>query len=64
MTAYIAPGSIIHTDCWRGYNQLENQEQDYTHKTVNHAVEFCTPDGIHTNTIEGNIKSLIINIIK
>ena len=56
LTAYIAPGSIIHTDCWKGYNQLENQEEDYIHRTVNYSVEFLSSDGVHTNTIEGNIK--------
>ena len=28
---YVKPGSIIYTDCWRGYNNLK---QYYTHYTV------------------------------
>lgn len=50
---FVKPGTIIHTDCWRGYSGLENFGENYTHKTVNHSEGFNI-DGIHTNTIEGN----------
>lgn len=55
---YIKPGSKIYSDCWRAYDGLEDIEgMDYIHQVVNHSVEFVTNDGVHTNTIEGNIFS-------
>ena len=57
---YIAPGSIIHSDCWRAYYQIPNMQSTegesfgYIHRTVNHSVTYVNPeDGTHTNTIEG-----------
>ena len=48
---YVKKGSIIHTDCWAGYNKLE--ELGYTHLTVNHSENFVDPQrGACTNTIE------------
>lgn len=55
---FVAPGSIIHTDCWQAYNIIENMEEGYTHYRVNHSEGFvATVNGrrIHTNTIEGKI---------
>jgi len=61
ITRYIKPGSIIHSDCWKAYNELnrieiqdENQDFNiaYEHKTVNHSKEFVANDGTHTNRIE------------
>ena len=50
---YVQPGSTIYTDCWKGYNSLENNE--FLHRTVNHSKEFVNKDdNTHTNTIEGN----------
>ena len=49
---HVLPGSVIHTDLWRGYARLE--EYGYVHRTVNHAIAFRDPEtGVHTNTIEG-----------
>ena len=57
---YIAPGSIVHSDCWRAYYGIEKmvdtEEESfgYIHRTVNHSVCYVNPDdGTHTNTIEG-----------
>jgi len=44
---YVAPGSIIHTDQWRAYDALRNE--NYIHRTVNHSTNFVNPDtGPHT----------------
>jgi transposase-like protein len=53
ISAHVHPGSIIYTDCWRGYAGLEDG-LPYTHFTVNHSQTFVDADsGVHTNTIEG-----------
>lgn len=49
---YVLEGSIVHTDCWRAYNDMVNLDQDLVHRTVNHSVSFIQ-NGVHTNTIEG-----------
>ena len=48
---YVAPGCTIHSDSWASYSSLT--QCGYRHRTVNHSEEFVTPEGIHTNTIEG-----------
>ena len=46
------PGTIIVTDCWKGYNNLE--ELGFTHLKVNHSETFKDPiTGACTNTAEG-----------
>jgi len=48
---HVAPGSIVHTDLWRGYNDLSDF-LDVEHRTVNHSQYFVNPDdGTHTNAI-------------
>jgi transposase-like protein len=52
ISRHIAPGSIVHTDLWRGYIGIE--ELNVIHRTVNHSRNFVDPiTGVHTNTIEG-----------
>ena len=58
--AHVAPGSIVHTDCWRGYSQLSSE---FTHLTVNHSLHFVNPQtGTHTNSIEGFWNGLKLQI--
>ena len=54
---HIHPGSIIVTDCWRGYSDLT--AYDLTHITVNHSIEFKNNQtGACTNAVEGNNNAL------
>lgn len=56
ITRHVLPGSIIYTDCWRGYNSLEGL---FEHFTVNHSENFVNPEtGVHTNLIEGTWNGL------
>jgi transposase-like protein len=50
----IEPGSIIFTDCWRGYSGIGDLPQGYQHGTVNHFYEFEDEEFrfLHTQNIE------------
>lgn len=52
---YIKPGSLVMTDENPAYNQLSCW---YEHKTVQHAVEFSTVDGINDNQAESYFSRL------
>jgi transposase-like protein len=50
---FIAPGSIIISDCWAAYNKINELPEIYKHYTVNHSENFVDPTSKeHTNTIE------------
>jgi len=50
---HVAPGTEIHTDCWKGYINLN--DNGYIHKTVNHCEEFVDSiTGAHTQNIESS----------
>lgn len=51
---WIEPGTIIVSDCWKAYCNLE--KHGYIHRTVNHSKEFLNKDGENTNLnkIEGH----------
>lgn len=53
---HVKPGSIIWTDCWKGYSGLKNLNgvSPYLHYTVNHSRYFKDPvTGVCTNQVEG-----------
>ena len=47
---WVERGSIIWTDCWKGYRRLDHN--GYLHMVVNHSENFVSMDGVHTNRIE------------
>lgn len=48
---HIAPGSIIYSDCWKAYEQID--KSTYQHQTVNHSENFVDPHtGVHTQNVE------------
>lgn len=51
---YVHDHSIVRTDCWSGYRNMESLGMNLTHQTVNHSEGFRDGD-VHTNTIEGNL---------
>ena len=48
----IEPGTIIVSDCWKAYCNLE--KHGYIHRTVNHSKEFVNENGDNANKIEGH----------
>ena len=62
ISRHIAPGSIVQTDLWKGYNDLTDT-LDIEHRPVNHSQHFVSPlDGTHTNTIEGKWNGIKMKI--
>lgn len=50
--SHVRPGSIVNTDMWRGYSNIENLGMN--HQTVNHSETFKDPITMAcTNTAEG-----------
>jgi hypothetical protein len=61
ITRHVKSGSIIHTDLWKGYGDVE-KTLGFKHKTVNHSLCYVSPEGVHTNTIEGSWNGIKLTI--
>jgi transposase-like protein len=54
ISRHISKGSIIQTDCWKGYSGIDSIFDTIQHQTVNHSKWFKDPTtGVNTNTVEG-----------
>ena len=62
---HIGDESIVHTDCWKGYNNIfADFGQNIEHRTVNHSQNFVDPtDGTHTQNIE-NLWMMLKNFMR
>jgi hypothetical protein len=61
LESYVLEGSIIRTDCWKGYIDLK--KSGMCHETVNHSTHFKDPEtGVHINTIEGTWNGIKLQI--
>lgn len=63
---HIADGSIIHSDTWASYQQIENiPDKNFTHLSVNHSQNFVDPEtGSHTQHVERMWRELKFKKIK
>ena len=50
---HVRPGTIIHSDEWAAYNNVQHLPPVAQHSTVNHSIQFVNPvTGTHTQNIE------------
>ena len=59
---WIEPGTVIVSDCWKAYSNLEKHGQ--VHRTVKHSKEFVNENGDNTNKIEGHWRQAKCNLPK
>ena len=51
--AHIHPGTVIYSDSWRAYSNVQSLAGVVQHHTVNHSLHFVDPaTGVHTQNTE------------
>ena len=46
------PGTIIHSDEWAAYNNIQSLPSVSHHETVNHSIEFVSACEVHNQNVE------------
>ncbi|KII71603.1 hypothetical protein RF11_03379 [Thelohanellus kitauei] len=60
----VEPDSMIWSDQWAGYNQIQSLEGGFSHEKVNRSENFVSNTGAHTQNIEGEWSKLKLKLLK
>ena len=61
ITSKVKKESILFTDCWKGYSEINTI--GYDHQKANHSIHFVdNQTNTHTNTIEGNLCAIKMQV--
>ena len=53
ITQHVRPGTVVNSDQWAAYDQVQQLQPVNVHQTVNHSLHFVDPaTGVHTHNIE------------
>ncbi|KII62876.1 hypothetical protein RF11_12237 [Thelohanellus kitauei] len=60
----VEPGSMIWSDQWAAYNQIQSLEAGLSHEKVNHSENFVSITGAYTQNIEREWSKLKLKLLK